>query len=157
MKEVDLSSENVEPPDWLPDLSLIAERVYSVLNRNAWEIGVLICDESRITELNRTYRSTDAPTDVLTFSQHEDETVREDTGVPIAGDIAISLTTVESNAEAFGVSVTEEMLRVYVHALLHLAGFTHDGVDLSSHDAADHPMLSLQERLVAGIQKELNS
>lgn len=157
MKEVELSSENVEPPDWLPNLSLIAERVYSELRRDAWDVGVLICDESRITELNRTYRSTDGPTDVLTFSHHNDDTIRNDTGIPIAGDIAISLATVESNANAFGVPVTEELLRVYVHALLHLAGFTHDGVDLSSDDAADHPMLGLQERLVIGIQKELDS
>jgi len=157
MREVEFSSENVEPPDWLPDLSLIAERVYSVLHRDAWDIGVLICDESRITELNRTYRSIDAPTDVLTFSHHEDEDVRNDREMPIAGDVAISLATVESNAEAFGVPVVEELLRVYVHALLHLAGFTHEGVDLSSDTAADHPMLSLQERLVAGIQKELDS
>jgi len=157
MKEVELSSENVDPPDWLPDLSRIANRVYSALHRNAWDVGVLLCDETRITELNRTYRSTDGPTDVLTFSQNDDADVREDSGVLIAGDVAISLPTVQSNAEVFGVTFTEELLRVYVHALLHLAGFTHEGVDLSSDAATDHPMLGLQERLVAGIQKELNS
>jgi probable rRNA maturation factor len=154
MNEVDLSSENVEPPSWLPDLSSITERVYRELHRSEWELSVLLCDEGRITALNREYRKIDAPTDVLSFG-HEAADAHEDSH-PISGDIAISLPTVARNAAEYGVRVTEEFLRVYVHALLHLAGYTHEGVDLST-SAGDHPMLGLQERLVATLQKELDS
>lgn len=148
MRDVELSSENVEPPHWLPDLSRIAERVYDELERDAWEIGVMLCDDALITQLNETYRKGAGPTDVLTFARDDDDPA-------VAGDVAISLPTVVRNASEFGVEVQEEFLRVYVHALLHLAGFTHDGVDLSSSSAADHPMLGLQERLVTSLQKEL--
>ena len=157
MKEVELSSENVEPPDWLPDLSRAADYVYTELGRSAWDVSVLLCDDDRIAELNRTFRDIDAPTDVLTFSANADDEVLADPSAAIGGDVAISIPNVTTNAEYFGVPVTEELLRVYVHALLHLAGYTHEGVDLSSETAAAHPMLSLQERLVAGLQKELHS
>ena len=37
--------------------------------REALEISVLLCDDTRIRELNRTYRATDRATDVLSFEQ----------------------------------------------------------------------------------------
>lgn len=157
MKNVELSSDNVEPPDWLPDLSVIAAGVYGRIERVAWDVSVLLCDERRIADLNSTYRRVSGPTDVLTFSQHEDVDGVADASATVAGDIVISLPTVAANARDYGVSEREELLRVYVHALLHLAGYSHDGVDLSSPDAAEHPMLGLQERLVTSLSKELDS
>jgi probable rRNA maturation factor len=150
MREVELSSENVEPPHWLPDLSAVAAEVFQHLDRSGWDVSVLLCDEARIAALNEAFRKSSGPTDVLTFSRDDE---RSDDS--IEGDVAISLPIVERNATEFGVHVQEEFLRVYVHALLHLAGFTHDGVDLSSREAANHPMLGLQEELVARLYKEL--
>ncbi|MFW5718323.1 MAG: rRNA maturation RNase YbeY [Spirochaetota bacterium] len=159
MKNVELSSDNVEPPDWLPDLRDVASRVYEQIGRTAWDVSVLLCDEPTIAGLNQSYRKVSGPTDVLTFSQHEEGAGKGDAdgAMPIAGDIVISLPTVAANAHDYGVSAREELLRVYVHALLHLAGYSHDGTDLSSPDAAEHPMLGLQERLVASLGKELDS
>jgi probable rRNA maturation factor len=159
MKNVELSSDNVEPPDWLPDLRGVASQVYGRIGRTAWDVSVLLCDEPRIADLNQSYRKVSGPTDVLTFSQHEEVPgeVGADGAIPIAGDIVISLPTVAANARDYGVSAREEFLRVYVHALLHLAGYSHDGMDLSSPEAAEHPMLGLQERLVASLGKELDS
>ncbi len=156
MQEVDVSSENVDPPDWLPDPVRIARVVCHELGRERWAVSLLLCDENRIQELNRTYRRTDEPTDVLTFAADEQRGV-DDTEAAIEGDVAVSLPTVERNAAAFEVPVIEEFLRVYVHALLHLAGYTHDGYDLSSANAMDHPMLGLQERLVKQLDKEFLS
>ncbi|MFP4114331.1 MAG: rRNA maturation RNase YbeY [Spirochaetota bacterium] len=150
MNEVELSSENVEPPSWLPDLRDVTESVAREIGRPEWTVSVLLCDDDRIAELNRTYRKTDGPTDVLSFSPEPMDPQS------ISGDIAISLPTVNRNADEYGVSIKEEFLRVFVHALLHLAGYTHHGVDLSTA-AADHPMLGLQERLIATLQKELDS
>jgi probable rRNA maturation factor len=154
MNEVDLSSENVEPPPWLPDPALVARIVFDHTRRTCWSVGVLLCDEQRIHELNRSFRQIDEPTDVLTFGAD----ANDPTGAsPVEGDIAIALPVIEANAAAWGVSVRQEFLRVYVHALLHLAGYTHDGYDLASEGAADHPMLGLQERLVERIEEELCS
>jgi probable rRNA maturation factor len=153
MNEVDVSSETVEPPPWLPDPSRVARIVYDEIRRKHWSVSVLLCGEPRIRELNRAFRHIDEPTDVLTFGSTADTP----SGSPIEGDIAIALPVVEANASTFGVPVQEEFLRVYVHALLHLAGYAHDGYDLASEGAADHPMLGLQERLVVRIEKELCS
>lgn len=155
MNEVELSSENVEPPDWMPDLSSVAREVYGHTGHTEWEIGVLLCDEARIAELNETYRHVSGLTDVLTFTN--DEAGIGSAVEPITGDIAISVPVVVHNSRDYGVAPPEEFLRVYVHALLHLAGYTHDGVDLSSPHAAEHPMLGLQEALVTRLYKELDS
>lgn len=157
MKNVELSSDNVEPPDWVPDLSGVASEVYGRIGRTAWDVSVLLCDEQRIAKLNQTYRKVSGPTDVLTFSQNEEDHVDTGASTPIAGDIVVSLPTVAANAQDYGVSAKEEFLRVYVHALLHLAGYSHDGTDLSSPDAAEHAMLGLQERLVTLLTEELDS
>ena len=154
MNEVDISSENVEPPPWLPDPARVARIVYDEIRRRHWSVSILLCGEQRIRELNRAFRHVDEPTDVLTFGSNAD--VPERTSL-VEGDIAIALPVVEANAGTFGVPVCEEFLRVYVHALLHLAGYAHDGYDLASEGAVDHPMLGLQERLVERIEKELCS
>ncbi len=156
MQTVEISSEDVDPPDWMPDPARITAMVCRELRRDRWAVGLLLCDETRIRELNRTYRQADEPTDVLTFAAGE-PSAPDDAGAGIEGDVAISIPVVERNATAWAVPVAEEFLRVYVHALLHLAGYTHDGYDLGSVDAADHPMLGLQERLVSLLDKEFFS
>ena len=155
MNEVDISSENAEPPPWLPDPARVARIVYDEIDRNHWAVSILLCDEPRIRELNRTFRQIDEPTDVLTFGSDAD--APESASGIVEGDIAIALPVVEANANTFRVPVREEFLRVYVHALLHLAGYTHEGYDLASEGAVDHPMLGLQERLVRRIEEELCS
>ncbi len=156
MQEVEVSSENVDPPDWVPDPARITVTVCRALQRERWAVSLLLCDDGRIRELNRTYRGIDEPTDVLTFAADEPRGAN-DTDAVLEGDVAVSLPTVERNATVFEVPVAQEFLRVYVHALLHLAGYTHDGYDLSSANVADHPMLGLQERLVKKLDKEFLS
>ncbi|MEE8440936.1 MAG: rRNA maturation RNase YbeY [Spirochaetia bacterium] len=154
MKTVDVTSEDVEPPDWLPDLVRVAAFTLQSISIPDYEVSVLLSTDARISELNSTYRGIAGPTDVLSFSQTEgDEIPTEGTG-GLRGDVVISLETVQANAERFGVSAAEETVRVTVHGLLHLAGFGHDGVTLSDGIAAEHPMLGKQEQIVDAFIKE---
>lgn len=154
MKRVEVSADSVEPPDWLPDPRAVVRLVMRELGRASWQIGVLLCDDERMASMNRQYRNIDAPTDVLTFPAADSGTPAEP-DAPVEGDIAIAPKVVEENANEFGVPVCEEGCRVLIHALLHLCGYTHDGVDLASPQAGTHPMLALQERLVPLTMKEL--
>ena len=88
------------------------------------EISVLLCDDTFITDLNRTYRKKNEPTDVLSFGQLSD-------GVPlpehyfVLGDIVISLETVEERCCADKVAMKEELRLLFCHGLLHLLGWQH--------------------------------
>ena len=154
MQEMDVSSENTEPPDWMPDLAHVARWVCGELGRDSWSLGVLLCDEQRMRGLNSEYRRVDEPTDVLTFVRDDERPAQGD---PVEGDLAICVPYVAASAASVGVPPREEFLRVFVHGLLHLAGYTHEGVDLSSPGALDDPMLGLQERLVGAIARGLDS
>lgn len=157
MNSVDLTADGLEPPSWLPDAAVIAEMTFRAAGVSDWDISILLCEDQRITELNTTYRNIDDTTDVLTFSQTEgvnppgiDNSIR-------AGDVVISIPCVERNAAENGVSRVEEFVRVLVHGYLHLAGFDHAGVDMSSPSIQNHPMLALQERLVSSSIEEIES
>jgi probable rRNA maturation factor len=102
---------------------------------------MLLCDDRKITALNGRYRGRNRPTDVLSFPG--DET---GTGV-VAGDIAISLDTLRRNAAAFGVSEEEELKRLTLHGILHLAGMDHGR-------GKGRKMLALQEKLMEQLKTE---
>ncbi len=80
------------------------------------ELSVLLTGNEEIRELNREYRGKDKPTDVLSFPMEDEH---------LLGDIVISTEKAASQAVEFGVTVGEEMARLLVHGLLHLAGYDH--------------------------------
>ena len=78
------------------------------------EVAYIFCDDEKILEVNREYLQHDYYTDIITFDYCE--------GDVLNGDIFISLDTVASNAEEFGVSFDNELHRVLIHVILHLCG-----------------------------------
>jgi probable rRNA maturation factor len=156
VKTLDVLSDDVEPPDWLPDLGRVAAYTLQAVSIPDYEIGILLCSDSRISELNSTYRGLSEPTDVLSFSQDEGDPVPTEGSSGLRGDVVISLETVQANAERFGVSSMEELMRVTIHGVLHLAGYDHEGVTLSDNAAGEHRMLGLQEDIVDALIKEQN-
>lgn len=88
------------------------------------EISVLICDADEIHELNKTYRSVDAPTDVLSFAlnEGEDNDVEEE---KMLGDIVINLDRAVEQAKEYGHSREREMAYLAVHGFLHILGYDH--------------------------------
>ena len=78
------------------------------------EVAYIFCDDPKILEVNNEYLGHDYFTDIITFDYCE--------GDVLNGDIFISLDTVASNAEEFGVSFDNELHRVLIHGILHLCG-----------------------------------
>jgi probable rRNA maturation factor len=115
----------------------------------AYELSLTLTDDGEMTELNRTYRQLDRPTDVLSFAALEDET-------PLApellatepfylGDIIISLDTAQRQAQAAGHSLAWETVWLASHGFLHLLGWDHpDGDQLAV-------MLAKQDDLIQAI------
>lgn len=99
-----------------------AEKILVSLLGAEGEASVVFVSDEKIRELNRTYRGVDRATDVLSFSLEGDAGSHG-----VIGDVYISLDTAEKQAKEFAVSLEEELLRLLIHGLLHLAGHTHDG------------------------------
>lgn len=78
------------------------------------EIAYIFCNDDRILEVNKQYLQHDYYTDIITFDYSE--------GFMISGDIFISIDTVKSNANEFGVTFEQELLRILIHGILHLCG-----------------------------------
>lgn len=117
---IDYISEEVEMPRL--DRALIGLWIEEVVKRHGFTLGAVtynFCNDERILYYNRQFVKHDYYTDVITFDY--------DSAGMVSGDIVISLDTVRSNAEKFGVSYDNELLRVIIHGILHLCGIDDKG------------------------------
>jgi rRNA maturation RNase YbeY len=83
-------------------------------------IRLVLIDDEYMGHLNATYRNKTATTDVLSFD------LGSTPGQPSSGEIYISLDQSRRQAMALDVPPLEELARLLVHGLLHLAGWVHD-------------------------------
>jgi len=148
-RTVEVAVDGVPAPRWRGKLRRFCSLVMQEAGAVGWELSLLLCDDSRMMDLNRRYRGAERPTDVLSFPGHLEPTPhgRPLRGRAVTGDIAFSLDTLRRNAREYGVSVDEELKRLVVHGILHCAGMDH-GSDRHGK------MLALQESLLAALEKE---
>ncbi|MBD3266727.1 rRNA maturation RNase YbeY [bacterium] len=87
------------------------------------ELSISLMDDRTIQELNHQYLNKDYPTDVLSFSLREGETVGQ--GDPL-GDIVISVDTAAQQAADYGHGLDDEIDELLFHGFIHLLGANHD-------------------------------
>ena len=116
MNSVDVSLVGREEPPWLESYRESCREALDGFGAEGWEVSILLCDNERMRELNRSYRDEDSATDVLSFPQ-EERGIGFDQYDGVVGDIAISL-------EYAG--QWKHLIRLTAHGLLHLAGYDHD-------------------------------
>lgn len=102
--------------------------------------SIIIVDNEKIHEINKTYRGIDRPTDVISFAleEGEDYEVKE----RLLGDIYISIDKVYEQAKEYGHSVKRELFFLVTHGFLHLLGYDHMEPD------EEKEMFSLQEEIL---------
>ena len=84
-------------------------------NKTTGEISIIFCSDDYLLDLNKKFLNHDYYTDVITFDYSEQDI--------ISGDIFISIDRVRENAQIYGQKFIDELNRVIVHGLLHLAGY----------------------------------
>jgi probable rRNA maturation factor len=99
------------------------EAMLAYLQMPKAEVSVLLTDDKEIRILNRDYRSTDKPTDVLSFSMLEGEGARF--AGDLLGDIVLSITTASRQAREAKRPLLDEATMLVAHGLLHLLGWDH--------------------------------
>jgi len=117
---------HIELESGVPKLSrrLIEQAAQTALAHQgaAGDMTVVLTDDARLHELNREYLGVDAPTDVLSFPAAETD---PETGTPYLGDILISISRAEAQAQTAGHPLESEVQLLVVHGVLHLLGHDH--------------------------------
>jgi probable rRNA maturation factor len=94
------------------------------------ELSIVLADDATVRALNREFRATDAPTDVLSFAQAEgDAFTRPEDEPPHLGDVIVSMETARRQADEYGVMVQDEVAHLVVHGILHILGYDHEAPD----------------------------
>jgi probable rRNA maturation factor len=102
-------------------------------------VSIAIVDDERIREINRSFRGTDATTDVIAF-EAEDEPDR------LAGEVIVSADTARRQAEEYEHSMQRELCLLVAHGVLHVLGYE------DYDDQARARMMALQERALERLE-----
>ncbi len=157
MNIIDISYENINNYFDNEILVKTCNNILKLLEIDNWEISIVFSDNDFIRKLNKDYRSRDEATDVLSFPQRGGEEVPQCVNSAehitennqqssfYAGDIVISLDTVEKNSNYFNVDKNEELIRLLIHGILHLSGMEHES------NEPDQEMLIKQEDILKSI------
>ncbi len=79
------------------------------------ELSYIFCSDEYLHKMNLEYLNHDTYTDIITFDYTE--------GNIVSGDIFISIDRVKENALEFNTEFLNELSRVTIHGVLHLAGY----------------------------------
>lgn len=99
----------------LNKISLIFQTICQEHEYRADWINVILMTNEDHNSLNLNYLAHSDPTDVLTFSFNE--------GDSISGEIYINVRTAEINSIEYGNSFRDEIKRLIIHGMLHLVGY----------------------------------
>jgi probable rRNA maturation factor len=98
----------------LEQITEIFLKKYKLKNR---EVSLALVGDAVMRRLNRDYRGKDKTTDVLSFENHDNYQPE------LLGEIIISYPQIKRQAPQSGKSVRSELEFIFVHGLLHLAGY----------------------------------
>jgi len=123
------NEENYEPL-----MRKVLKKAYAMMHvKKKKVINIIFVTNETIRELNRTYRSINNTTDVLTFESPISEEL---------GDIFIAPHVAMEQARAYGHSLKRELAFLAVHGFLHALGYDHDTKE------KEHIMFSLQDQIL---------
>ena len=88
------------------------------------ELSLLFTDDKHIAELNYRFLKREGPTNVLAFPMRDND--HTSPGIPMLGDIVISLDAAMRDAKSLGETLDKTINRLLVHGLLHLFGYDHE-------------------------------
>jgi probable rRNA maturation factor len=97
--------------------STVAKIVLKGENRVTDNVSLAFVGKEEIKKLNKKFRKKNKPTDVLSFDLGEKDYL---------GEVIICPEVVKENSSKYKVDFKKEMLKVFVHGVLHLLGYDHE-------------------------------
>jgi probable rRNA maturation factor len=112
-----------------------------------FDLSIVIVRNKIMQQYNRTFRSVDKPTDVLSFPFHDalkagERIVAASEEERNLGDIIISAEYVQQAIAGSGISLDERLRELVVHGICHLLGYDHGS------DAEYEAMHALETQLL---------
>lgn len=107
------------------------EKILHAINYPDFDLGIWITTDPTIKKFNATYRHKDKPTDILSFSYHQDVKagqriiVKSDDDKNL-GDLIISAHRVALDANKFGEMFEDRLIFIITHGVCHLLGYDHE-------------------------------
>ena len=123
-------------------LKKIAQKVLEIVEQDQVELCLVLVGNAEIRKLNAKFRKKDYPTDVLSFPAGD----QLPEGVPILGDVVISVEKAKAQSKERRRTLNEELVTLLIHGIVHLLGYDHER---SSKDAR------IMERLEKKIYRTL--
>jgi len=97
--------------------STVAKIVLKGENKESKTLSLAFVGKEEIKKLNKKFRKKNKETDVLSFELNENECL---------GEIVICPEVVKDNAKKYRVTIKNEMLKMFIHGILHLCGYDHE-------------------------------
>ncbi len=120
-----ISSEHISFPEGF-DLNAFqhtAEEILTYCGLEERELSIHFVNDSRMAELNGTYRHKPVPTNVLAFPMDDDS---ETLAQFLLGDIVISVDTALREALLDDIPFLRRLEILLIHGIVHLMGFDHE-------------------------------
>ena len=114
--------------------SQLAKKVLKGENRVRETISLVFVSKKEIKKLNKKFRKKNRPTDVLSFTLNDPLTHKATEGqrknlpaqAGYLGEIVICPEVVKENSRKYKVGFNREIIKVFVHGILHLCGYDHE-------------------------------
>jgi probable rRNA maturation factor len=103
-------------------LRKIAETLLRAVKQSRAELSIALVGDREMRPLNTKYRKKRKTTDVLSFFIDD----QPPAGVPILGDVVISVEQARRQAQERGKTLKSEMVTLLIHGILHLLGYDHE-------------------------------
>jgi probable rRNA maturation factor len=103
------------------------------------ELGIILCDDTFIRHLNKTFRNRDDVTNVLSFEglSPDQSKAMLQTDAPAQpfpqslGEVYIAYETLKREAELANITFSDHFTHLTIHGILHLLGYDH----IENHEA----------------------
>ena len=119
------SKDNTYLPDD-EDIHRWVSKTLEIHNKNiSTELGLRITNNIEITNLNKTYRHKDKPTNVLAFPFEVPENLPEEIPQEYLGDIICSAEYINQEAKQHNKQLLHHWAHIIIHGTLHLLGYDH--------------------------------
>ena len=118
MEKILFNNNGISPQiDNKKELKSFLINIFSLEQTKFKQISYIFCKDDYLLNLNKKYLNHNTFTDIITFTLSTEN-------LPVISEIYISVDRVKENASLLKVNYKNELLRVMIHGILHLCGYS---------------------------------